>query len=172
MLWIHADGLTGGQQWVGNVGEDRLVGALVDHVDSQTVAGLHQSVQVLAAGVNLNPARVVTRVRSLEAIHQFQLTGLSILFVCPDLVGLQIGGVQVGLGGIEHHAVDTGVGLVLVVLNVDIEGAVGLNGENVSVSSVLIEGVAVDVVGRLVGGEDEDGTGVGVVAGSQGWCLE
>jgi hypothetical protein len=32
---------------------------------------------------------------------------------------------------------------------------------------VFIEGVAVDVVGRLVGGEHKDGAGVGFGAGSE-----
>lgn len=148
--------------------EDRLVGAFIDNVDGQTVAGLHQSVQVFASMVHLDPARMITGGRSLQTVDQSQLTGLRILLVCPDLVGLQVRGVQVGLGGVEHHTVDARVLLVLVVLNIGIQRAVGFHGEDIAEPSVLVEGVAVHVVGRLVGREHEDGAGVGFTAGGQG----
>ena len=148
--------------------EDGLVGALVNHVDTQTVTSLHQHIEVLATGVHLNPARVVARGGSLQTVNQLQLTGLRVLLVCPDLVGGQIGRVQVGLGGVEHHAVNTSVLLVLVVLHIDVQGSIGLHREDVAVSRILVERVTVDVVGRLVGGQDEDSAGVGVGAGGEG----
>lgn len=164
---LVARGQTLGQQGVCDVGEDGLVGALVDDVHGQTVASFHQGVQVFAAGVHLNPAGVVIGRGSLDAVDQGQLAGFGVLQVCPDLVGLEIGGVEVGFGGVEDHAVDTGVGLVLVVLDVLDESAIGTCREDVAVAGIFVEGVAVDVVGGLVGGEDEDGAGVGVGAGGE-----
>lgn len=79
----------------------------------------------------------------------------------PELVGLEVGGVEVRLGRVEDHAVDAAVGLVLVVLDVVGEGAgVGVGGEDGAVAGVLVKGVAVDCVGGLAGGEEEDCAGV------------
>lgn len=164
---LVARGQTLGQQGVCDVGEDGLVGALVDDVHGQAVASFHQGVEVFAARVHLDPAGVVIGRGSLDAVDQGQLAGFGVLQVCPDLVGLEIGGVEVGFGGVEDHAVDAGVGLVLVVLDVLEESAIGASGEDVAVAGVFVEGVAVDVVGGLVGGEDEDGAGVSVGAGGE-----
>lgn len=55
-----------------------------------------------------------------------------------------------------------GVWVVGVVLDVGGDGAGGGGGEDVAVARVGVEGVAVDVVGWFLGGEDEDCAGVGV----------
>lgn len=79
----------------------------------------------------------------------------------PELVGAEVGGVEIRLGGIKDHAVDAAVGLVLVVLDVGGEGAGGgVDGEDGAVAGVVVEGVAVDRVGGFPGGEEEDGAGV------------
>ena len=149
--------------------EHRLVGALIDHVHGQSVTGLHQRVQVLATGMHLDPARVITGLGGLQAVHERQFTRLGILKMRPDLVGRQIGRVQVGLCRVEHHAVNTGLGVIFVVLYIAIQSSVGLDGKHVTIAGVVVEGVAVDIVGGLVGGEDEDGTGVGLAAGGESY---
>lgn len=147
--------------------KDGLVSALVNHVDSQTVARLHQRIQILACVVHLHPAWVVAWVRSLLAVEQSQLTGLGILLVRPDFVGREIGGVKVGLRGVKDHAVDARLGVIFVVLHILIKLAVLCDREDVTVTSVVVEWIAVDVVGGLVGGQNEDGAGVGVGVSSE-----
>ena len=68
--------------------EDRLVSPLVNDIDGKSVARLHQSVEILSAGMDLNPARVVTGIRSLEAVNQSQFARRCVLEMGPDLVGL------------------------------------------------------------------------------------
>ena len=147
--------------------KDGLVSALVNHVDGQTVARLHQRIQILASMVHLHPARVVARVRSLLAVEQSQLTGLGILLVCPDFVGREIGGVKVSLRGVKDHAVDARLGVIFVVLHILIKLAVLGDREDVTVTSVIVEWIAVDVVGGLVGSQNEDGAGISVGVGSE-----
>lgn len=56
---------------------------------------------------------------------------------------------------------DAAVGLVGVVLERFLEGSGGGGGEDGAVAGVVVEGVAVDAVGGVFGGEEEDGAGVG-----------
>lgn len=105
--------------------------------------------------------------RSLLAVEQSQLTGLGILLVRPDFVGREIGGVKVGLRGVKDHAVDARLGVIFVVLHILIKLAVLCDREDVTVTSVVVEWIAVDVVGGLVGGQNEDGAGVGVGVSSE-----
>ena len=80
----------------------------------------------------------------------------------PELVGAQVGRVEVRFCRVEDHAVDPGVGLVLVVLCVGFEGAGGGDGEDGAVAGVVVEGVAVHGVRCLSGGKQEDGACVGI----------
>ena len=139
----------------------RHVRGRVDHVLADAVAGLHQGIQIIARGVHRDPARVVARVRRVDGTDQLDFARGK-LAVRPQLVGGQIGRVQVGLGGVKHHAVDARVLLVFVVLNVLLERAGGGDREDVAIAGELVEGVGVDGVGRLLGGEQEDGARVGV----------
>lgn len=65
---------------------------------------------------------MVTGVWRVYAAYQFYGPG-RVLLVNPELIGLEIRRVQVGFRRIEHHAVDTRVWLVGVVLDVVGEGA-------------------------------------------------
>lgn len=51
---------------------------------------------------------------------------------------------------------DAGVCLVLVVLDVFVDCAVGVNGEDVAVEGMVVEGVSVDAVWWFLGGEEKD----------------
>lgn len=66
---------------------------------------------------------------------------------------------------------DAGAGLVGVVLEGRRgEGRRGGRGRvDGAVARVLVEGVAVDAVGGFLGGEEEDGAGVGFGGGGGGW---
>lgn len=78
----------------------------------------------------------------------------------PQLVGREIGGVEVGLGRVEDHAVDACVGLVRVILRVLCKCSRLADGKDVAVASMVVERVGVDVVRWLARGEQEDGAGV------------
>lgn len=66
---------------------------------------------------------------------------------------------------------DATAGLVGVVLERFLEGSGGGGGEDGAVAGVVVEGVAVDAVGGLFGGEEEDGAGVGGRGGCFGWIM-
>jgi hypothetical protein len=102
--------------------------------------------------------------RRLCEAHRRQLA-LCVLFMAPHAIGPHVRAVQVRLRGVEDHAMNGGLRTVLVVLDVLGQGARGRSGEDVAEARVLVEGVAVDAVGGLLGGEDEDGARarVGVV---------
>lgn len=148
--------------------EYRYMALFIDNIYSQSVTRLHQDVQVLSAWVHLNPAGVIIGRGGINAIDQGQFACCCILAVGPDLVRLQVGRVEVGLGWVKNHAVDTGIRFVLVVLDVLGETAIRLNREDIAVSSIFVERVSINSVGGLTGGKNEDGAGVGVVVGGKG----
>ena len=53
-------------------------------------------------------------------------------------------------------------GTVLVVLHVGLQATILVDGEDIAIAGVIVEGVSVDVVGGLFGGKDKYGSGVGV----------
>ena len=79
----------------------------------------------------------------------------------PELVGGQVGGVEISLRQIKDHAMDASVGLVGIVLGIGLQGAGCADREDVAEAGMLVEGVAIHGVRWLLGGEEEDGTGVG-----------
>lgn len=64
---------------------------------------------------------------------------------------------------------DTSVGLVGVVLDVGGKFSSVGDGEDIAEAGVFVEGVGVDRVRGLLGGEEEDSSGVGVGVVGQGW---
>jgi hypothetical protein len=59
------------------------------------------------------------------------------------------------------------LGVIFVVLHILIELTVLGDREDVTVTSVIVEWIAVDVVGGLVGSQNEDGAGISVGVGSE-----
>ena len=66
---------------------------------------------------------------------------------------------------------NAGVRLVLVVLNVLGQTAVGIDREYIAKTSVFVEWVSVNVVWRLASCENENRTGVGVFIGGRGFDI-
>lgn len=64
---------------------------------------------------------------------------------------------------------DAGVGCIFIVLDVALNGPVRVNGEDVAVAGVIVEGVSVDIVWWLLRRQDEDSSGVGVCLGCGRW---
>lgn len=150
-----------GDEREGAVGVDGEAGGRVDDVFAEAVAGLHEGVEVAAGGVDGDPAGVVAGVRGVDGADELEFGAVGGgLLVDPELVGREVGGVEEGFCGVEHHAVDARVGVVGVVLDVCLEGARGGDGEDVAVGGVLVERVAVDCVGGLLRREEEDCAGV------------
>lgn len=144
---------------------DRRVGRRIDDVLAQPVAGLHESVQVLARGVDGDPARVIAGIGGVDGANQLH-RAVRVLAMRPQLVGGQVGRVEIRLGRVKDHAVDARVGLVGVILGVLCQCPRLADGKDVAIASVVVKGVGVDMVGRLARGEEEDGAGIcGCVAG-------
>jgi hypothetical protein len=74
-----------------------------------------------------------------------------------------------GLGRVEYHAVNCGLVAVLVVLDVLDEMARVVDGEEIAVAGVVVEGVAVYGVRGLLGREEEDCAGLGRGVVGFGW---
>lgn len=145
------------------VGEDGQVSRGIDEVFADAVALFHEGVEIVARRVDGDPSRVVARVWTVDGADELELWGLGLLLllVDPELVGREIGRVEERLGRVKDHAVDAGVGLVLVVLDVAHQGAGrSVGGKDGAVTGVFVKGVAVDCVGGLFGGEEEDGARV------------
>ena len=163
-------------QGIGVVCVDGHVRLRVDDVLAQAVAGLHEGIQVLARRMHGYPARVIAMVGGIYAAHKLYSAVVAFsgrldlahpLAVHPQLVGGQVGRVQVRLCWVKDHAMDARAWVVLVILDVLGKAATGVHTEDVAVAGVLVEGVAVHGVWRLLGRQQEDGAGVG----RRGVCL-
>jgi hypothetical protein len=97
-------------------------------------------------------------------VHKVAWRGVALkyLLVRPDFVSPHIGRVEVLLALVEDHAVDGGVVLIGVVLDVFFQTTLVVDGEDIAIAGKVVERVAIDVVRRLIGCEHEDGTGLGV----------
>lgn len=146
------------------VREDGQVSLGIDAIFADAVALFHEGVEMVSRGMDGDPSGVVTRIWTVDGAYELELRRLGLLLLLlmdPELVGREIGRVEVRLGRIKDHAVDARVGLVLEVLDVARQGAGrGVGGKDGAVAGVAVEGVAVDCVGGLLGGEEEDGAGV------------
>jgi hypothetical protein len=118
--FVLQSGEAGWDERVGHLGEDRQVRVFVDHVHAETVTGFHEHVQIDARGVQFDPSRMIQRIWGFEATDQLELARLLVLLVRPDLVAAQVCRVEVCLGRVEHHAVDTRLRTVFVVLHIGI----------------------------------------------------
>lgn len=111
-------------QRISQVRESRNVTLLINNINRQPIPRLHQNIKILPTRMNSHPSRVVSWCRGLKRIDQCQLPGLCILFVSPNLVRSEIRRVQISLGGIEYHPVNACFGLILVVLDILVQGTV------------------------------------------------
>lgn len=143
----------------------------INHVLAQAVPALHQRVQILSAGVHLHPSWVVFGLRRLCVSNCLHAALVVNFLVAPDTVCPHVCAVQVCLGRVEDHAVDGRLLAVLVVLDVLLHGARLVDGEDVAIAGVVIEGVAVHGIGSLLRGEVEDGACLGVGVVRSGCCL-
>lgn len=138
------------------------VGLLIYHVLCKTVSAFHQCVEVVSRWVHGHPSWVVPLARRFDTAYSGELTGFRVLLVAPNPVGPHVRRVQVALCGIKRHAVDCSLGAVFVVLDVLLEPAILIHGEDVAEAGVVVEWVTVDVVRWLLCREDENGPRLGV----------
>lgn len=110
-----------GDEGVGCVGEDGEVGGRVDEVFAEAVALFHEHVEVVPRRVHGYPSGVISFVWTVHGADELNLGTVPRLAMDPDLVRLQVGRVEIRLCRIKHHAVDAGVGLVLIILHICVE---------------------------------------------------
>jgi hypothetical protein len=77
--------------------------------------------------------------------------------MAPNSVRPHVCAVKVGFGWVEDHAVDCGFVAVLEILDILLDVSRGVDGEDVAITSIIIEWVAVYSIRRLFGGKEEDG---------------
>lgn len=156
--------VTGRRTWwyqrEGLVRVNRQLGLRINHIFAQPVSALHQRIQIVSAWMHLHPPRVVLWRRRFGIPDCLKSSLLVNLLVAPHAVCPHIGAVEVCLARVKYHAVDGGLVAVFVVLNVLDEVPGGVDGEDVAVAGVVVEGVAVDGVRGLLGWEEEDGAGL------------
>jgi hypothetical protein len=100
--------------------------------------------------------------RCFSEAYRFYSSFVVNLFVTPHSICPHVCAIEVGLRRIEHHAVDCSLVAVLKILDVFLEVAGGVDGEYVTVTGIVVEGVAVYCVWGLLRRKEEDGAGLGV----------
>lgn len=87
--------------------------------------------------------------------------------ICPHICA-----VEVGFRRVEDHAVNRRLFAVLEVLDVLLDVARGVDREDISVASIVVEWIAIHVVRSFLAGKEEYGAclGVGVVRFGYGAC--
>lgn len=137
----------------------------IDDIFAQAIAPLHQSIQVVAGRVHLYPSRMVLWSRRFSEAYCFQLAFLISLLVTPYSVCPHICAVEIGLGGVKDHTVDCCLFAVFEVLDVLLDMARGVDREDIPVTSIVVERIAIHVVRRFLAGKEEYGAclRVGVV---------
>lgn len=113
---------------------------------------------------------MVFRRRRFCRAYCFQPACLINLLVTPNSVRPHICTVEVGFRRIEDHSVDCSLVTIFVVLYVLFDVAGGVYGKDVSEACMVVEGVAVDVVGGLLAGEEEYRASLGVGVICSGCC--
>jgi hypothetical protein len=109
--------------------------------------------------VDGNPSWMIALLWSLDAPDQAQCA-ICILLVCPYTIRPHIRRVQIRFGWIEHHAVDGRRQRVFIVLDILGKSAAAVCSEDVSKASMVVEGVAVDIVRWFLSGEKKYGAGL------------
>lgn len=122
----------------------------INHIFTQPVSSFHQYIQILSAGMDVNPSRMVAGGRCVDAADQGE-SAVAGFLVCPDFVRPHVGRVQIRLRRVEDHAVDGGLFAVFVVLDVLVQLASFVNRKDVTVACMLVEWVAIDTIRRLLG---------------------
>jgi hypothetical protein len=107
--------------------------------------------------MHLYPSWMVFRCGCLSKAHRLQSTLFVDLLVTPYPVCPHIRAVEIGLRGIEDHAVNRSLVAVLEVLDILFDVARRVDREDVPVASIVVERVAVYGVRRLLSGEEKDG---------------
>ena len=105
---------------------------------------------------------IVSR-RRLYTTYQFKLAGFLALLVSPDLVCSHVRGVEVGLCQVKDHPMYPGFRLILIILDVCLHPSFLVDREDIAVTSIIIEGITIDIVWWLLGSEDEDRARVGIL---------
>lgn len=69
----------------------------------------------------------------------------------PNAIAPHICGVQIRFRGVEDHTVDRGLRCIFVILDVRVEIACRVDGEDIAITSVFVKWIAINVKGRLFG---------------------
>lgn len=162
----------------------------VQGVGAEAVAAFHEHVEVGAGGGDFDPAGVVAgrgrgdgadegevarlhvlgeRKASVSEHGEFGGKGDGYFCVTPNLICPHIRRVQVLLGSVKHHSMHSRLLVKRRVLHVLVERAGGADAEDVDEARMVIERIAVHIVRRFCGGEDEDGAGLRVGVVCSGW---
>lgn len=140
--------LTWRHERVDIVRKDRKMRGFVNHIDAQPVSGFHQHVEVVSTRVHFDPARMIALRWRIDTTDQGECAVGGFL-VCPDLVCPHVGRVEIRFGRVKDHAMNRRLLTVLVILDVLVQFAVLVDGEDVAKACVLVERVSVNTIRRL-----------------------
>ena len=102
--------------------------------------------------------------RSVNTSNECKHTGVVVLFMGPYLVAPHIRRIDIRLGRIEDHAMYCRLFAVFINLYVGIQPSCLIDGEDVPVACIFVEGITVDVIWWLLRSQDEDGPCSGIGA--------
>lgn len=143
---------TRGNQRIGDVREHRCMPVFIDHVDGKPIACLHQDIEIHPFGMHRHPPGVIFRRWGINAVDKRELACLAIFLVRPDLVSSQVGRIEVVFPGIKDHSMYSRLGHIRVILNIGFNAAALVDGENITVASMIVERISIDIVRWLLGG--------------------
>jgi hypothetical protein len=112
--------------------------------------------------MHLHPSWMIFWCRCFSVAHSLNSTLVIYLLVAPYPVRPHVCAVEIGFGGIEHHAVDGGLVAVLKVLDVFLHATRRIDREDVAIASVVIKGVTIYGVRRLLRRKQENGSSFGI----------
>lgn len=135
--------LTRRYQWKCFVRVDRQLCLRINHILAQSIPALHQRIQVITRRMHLHPSWMILWRRRFCVSHCLQSPLFIDLLVTPYPVRPHVCAVEVGFRGIKDHAVDCGLFAVLVVLYVFLDVAGRVDGEDVAVARIVVEGIAI-----------------------------
>ena len=140
------------------MGVDGQLGLRINHILAQPVSSFHQGVQIVAGRMHLDPSGMVLWSWRFGEAHRLYPSFIVYLLVTPHSIRPHVCAVEVGLRGVEDHAVDRGLVAVFEVLNVLLDVSRLVDREEVAMAGEVVERVAVYGIRRLFGRQKEDGT--------------
>lgn len=127
--------------------ENRTMCLRINNINPNPISSLHKDIKITL--IERHPSWMVPRIWCFNRTNKTQVT-LLIFLVSPDLVGSQVSRIEVSFRGVEDHAMDASLWLILVVLDALLQATLLVHREDVTESGMVVEWVSIDIERRLL----------------------